>query len=398
MIDDLFQYVALFAATLACTLLLTPLVRETCRALGMVDKPDDRRINTVPVPRGGGIAIVVGVTVPYLVFHFVTGRPLLQGIADGRAYAMMALAVAIALVGLVDDRLSMPPKAKLLCQVAVAFMSWWWAGLGFRTLWPALPMWFDCLLTVCWIVGAVNAFNLIDGLDGLASGLAFIATLGMAGALFFSRNAQATLFHIAFAGALLGFLKYNYNPASVFLGDCGSMFIGYTIASLSLATQSPDSFLVSVGVPLLAMGVPIFDTSLAIMRRLLRRLLRRIGTAEGQSDAVMTADSDHLHHRILRATGLNQRKTAWLLYAAATAAVVVGLVAMSLQSRAAGLWLAAFAIGSVVVFKDATIELFDAGQILNSLAHSDDSHLRRRFAVLSVPFFVFVDCIALAAV
>ena len=398
MIEDVTPYLIAFASTLVATLALTPLVRGLCRRLGMVDMPDSRRINKIPVPRGGGLALVVGVIVPYLAFYLVTERPLVQGMADANAIALLALAVAIALVGLADDKWSLRPKLKLACQVAVAFLAWWWAGLGFRSLWPMLPAWFDCILTVCWIIGAINAFNLIDGLDGLASGLAFIATLGMAGTMFFSRNPQAALFHIAFAGGLLGFLRYNYNPASVFLGDCGSMFIGFVIGTLPLATQAQDSFLVSVGVPLLAMGVPIFDTSLAILRRLLRRLLVGMGTREGLSHDVMTADSDHLHHRILRATGLNQRKTAWILYGAASAAVVVGLVAMTLQSRAAGLWLAAFAVAAFVVFRDATIELFDAGQLLNKVAHMRDHKSRRRLAVLSVPFYVFIDVVVLAAV
>ena len=398
MVDDLLPYFVVFSATLAVTLLVTPFVREACRRFGMVDMPDARRINRVPIPRGGGLAIVLGALVPYFVFHVVTDRPLVQGISDAQASAHAILGVAIALVGLVDDKWSLRPKVKLACQVAVAFLAWWWAGLGFRGLWPALPAWCDALITVCWIVGAINAFNLIDGLDGLATGLAFIATIGMAGSLFFARNPQATLFHIAFAGALLGFLRYNYNPASVFLGDCGSMFIGFVIGTLPLATQTPNSFLVSVGVPMLAMGVPIFDTSLAILRRLLRRVLAGFGKKEGQSHEVMTADSDHLHHRILRATGLNQRKAAWILYLAAVVAVMVGLAAMTLQSRAAGLWLAAFAVAVVVIFKDATIELFDAGQLLNRVARARDSRSRRRAAVLSLPFYVFIDVALLVAV
>ena len=395
MIAEAVPYAVMFFASLALTLVLTPIVREICRALKMVDMPDKRRINVVPVPRGGGMAIVFGVVLPYIIFHTVTNRPLMQGMDDCRAYALIALSVAMALIGFTDDKFSLPPKVKLLSQVAVAFLSWFFAGLGFRTLWPALPVWVDCPLTILWIVGAVNAFNLIDGLDGLASGLAFIATLGMAGSLVFAGNSNAAFFHIAFAGGLLGFLRYNYNPASVFLGDSGSMFIGFVIGTLPLATQRADSFLVSIGVPLLAMGVPIFDTSLAILRRLIRRVLKSFGTSKGQSDDVMKADSDHLHHRILRSTGLNQRKTAWLLYAMAAVAVLVGLIAMSLQSRAAGLWLVAFAVGSVVVFRDAYIELFDAGQLLNTIAHSEDVHLRKHLAALSVPFYLFVDGLVL---
>lgn len=399
MIEDVLPYLAAFLAPLVVTLLATPVVRELNRRLGMVDKPDPRRINKVPIPRGGGVALVFGVLVPYLAFHLVTGRPWIQGLSDPQAYVLSSLAVAITLLGFADDRFSLPPKAKLLGQVVVAVLVWAWAGLGFRVLWPALPAGLDCLLTVFWIVGAVNAFNLIDGLDGLASGLALIAVVGMAGALFFMRNPQATLFYFALAGGLLGFLRYNYHPASVFLGDAGSMFLGFTVSTLPLASQVPNSFLVSVGVPLLAMGVPIFDTALAILRRSVRHLLaRRLPGTDAKVGEVMTADADHLHHRILRAVGLNQRKAAWILYVCAASLVVTGLVAMLLKSHAAGLWLAALAVSAVVIFKDAKIELFDAGSLLNAVAHASDRQSRRRFAVLSVPFYVFFDLFALVAV
>lgn len=399
MIEDVLPYLVAFLAPLVVTLLATPLVREMNRRLGMVDKPDPRRINKVPIPRGGGVVLVFGVLVPYLAFHLVTGRPWIQGLSDSQAHALSILSVAIALLGFADDRFSLSPKVKLFGQVVVAVLVWAWAGLGFRILWPALPAGLDCLLTVFWIVGAVNAFNLIDGLDGLASGLALIAIVGMAGALFFMRNPQATLFYFALAGGLLGFLRYNYHPASVFLGDAGSMFLGFTVSTLPLASQVPNSFLVSVGVPLLAMGVPIFDTALAILRRSVRHLLaRRLPETDAKAGEVMTADADHLHHRILRAVGLNQRKAAWILYVCAAALVVTGLVAMLLKSHTAGLWLAAFAVSSVVIFKDAKIELFDAGSLLNAVAHASDRQSRRRFAVLSVPFYVFLDLFALVAV
>ena len=393
MIAKILPYLIAFAGPLALTLLLTPVVREVNRKLGMVDKPDSRRINKVPIPRGGGIAIVLGVGIAYGLFLLFSGRPALQGVSDVKFLKMSALAASIALLGLVDDRFSLLPKVKLLGQLVIAFLVWWWADLGFNDLWPSLPRWLDCLLTVFWITGAVNAFNLIDGLDGLASGIALIATVGMAGGCFFVQNPQASLFYFAFAGGLLGFLRYNYNPASVFLGDSGSMYIGFVLSTLPLASHVPNSFLVSVGVPLLAMGVPIFDTALAILRRTLRRLIARGNPkADGR---VMSADSDHLHHRILRATGLNQRKTAWILYAAAAAMVTVGLVAMLLQSRAAGLWLGAVAVAAVVILKDATIELFDAGRLLSEVAHSRDRASRRTFAVWSVPFYVVLDLLAL---
>ena len=395
MISKVLPYVCVFLGSLGLTLILTPFVRELCRMAGMVDKPDPRRINKVPIPRGGGLAIVLGMAISYGVFLAVTGRPCIYGLADSTSLKMALLALATALLGLADDRFSLPPKLKLLGQLVIAFLVWWWADLGFNDLWPWLPLWLDCVLTVFWVVGAVNAFNLIDGLDGLAGGLALIATLGMAGGVFFVRDPASTLVYFAFAGSLLGFLRYNYNPASVFLGDCGSMFIGFVLSTLPLVSHVPNSFLVSVGVPLLAMGVPIFDTALAILRRTIRRLISRGDSAAGQ---VMAADSDHLHHRLLRRAGLNQRKAAWTLYGLAAAAVAFGLVAMSLESKAGGLWLAAIAVVAIVVFKDATIEMFDAGRLLNRMAHAHDRESRRRIAVWSVPSYVILDLLTLVGV
>ena len=396
MLEIIWPYATCFLGALALTLVLTPLVREMNRRLGMVDKPDPRRINKVPIPRGGGLALVVGIAVSFALFVLLSGRPAMAGFGDGAFLRLGILAIAMAAVGLADDKFSLPPKVKLLCQLIVAALAWTFGGIGFRDLWSWLPVWLDALLTVAWIVGAVNAFNLIDGLDGLASGLAFIAALGMAGALVFSGNASSTYFYFAFAGGLLGFLRYNYNPASVFLGDCGSMFIGFTLAVLPLCSQAQNSFLVSVGVPLLAMGVPIFDTALAILRRSIRRLINRgEKVAEGE---VMTADADHLHHRILRSVGLSQRKAAWALYFLALFFVAVGLVGMSLKSRAAGLWLFAVTVAAVVIFRDmARVELFDAGRLLSAVARARDTSTRRKIARVSTPLYLLADVIVLAA-
>ena len=394
-------FLIVFSAALALTLVLTPIVREVNRRLGMVDKPDPRRINKVPIPRGGGVALFLGLFGSFLVYVFATGSRWVGSGVGTHPVRVTALAGVIFLLGLADDKWSLPPKLKLLGQIVVAFATWFWGGLGFSTLWPALPAAVDCILTMFWIVGAVNAFNLIDGLDGLASGIALIATLGMAGSLLFVGKPDQTLFHFAFAGALIGFLRYTYNPASVFLGASGSMLIGYLVATLPLATQTPNSFLVSVGVPMLAMGVPIFDTSLAILRRSIRHVILRREKREasaGDSDRVMSADHDHLHHRILRATGLNQRKTAWILYLMTLVAVLFGLGGMMLKSRSAGLWLAAFAVGCVVVFRDmARVELFDAGRLLASFARDRATASRRRWAKLSIPCHVVFDVLALVA-
>lgn len=368
----------------------------------MIDKPDARRINKVPIPRGGGIALVVGVVVSYALFVLITGRsPMCEAfLGAAQFWRMIALSVAIAVLGYVDDKFSLQPRLKLLGQLVVAFLVWFWAGLGFYRLWPGINPVLDCAMTVFWVVGAINAFNLIDGLDGLASGLALIATLGMAGSLFLVNGAAATPFYFAFAGGLVAFLKYNYNPASIFLGDSGSMFIGFVLSVLPLATQTTNSFLVSIGMPLLAMGVPIFDTALAIIRRSLRRILRKRDTStESSSGEVMTADADHIHHRILRAAKLNQRRAAWILYLTASFFVIIGLGGMLFESKAAGLWLFAVAAASIVIFKDvARIELFDAGRLLNYVARDRARASRRRMARLSVPLYLTLDLASLIAV
>ena len=399
LLQRLSPFAIVFFAALALTLVLTPIVREINRRLGMVDKPDPRRINKIPIPRGGGAALFLGLFGSFFVYVLATGSRWVGSGVGSHSLRFAALSTAVFLLGLADDKWNLPPKLKLLGQLAIAFFAWFWADLGFHTLWPSIPPAIDCAITMFWIVGAVNAFNLIDGLDGLASGIALIAVLGMAGALAFSGRPDQTMFHLAFAGALIGFLRYNYNPASVFLGDSGSMLIGFLVATLPLATQAANSFLVSVGVPLLAMGVPIFDTALAILRRSIRHLIfRRMATevADGDSDKVMTADHDHLHHRILRSVGLNQRKAAWTLYLLTLGAVAVGLAGMALKSKSAGLWLFAFAAAAVIIFRDmARVELFDAGRLLSSYARDRSTAMRRRWARLAVPLLVAFDLLAL---
>ena len=381
-----------FFGALAATLVLTPVVREINRRFGMIDYPDERRVNTVPVPRGGGVAVFLGVFGVFALLRLAFGVDM-PGKGTGHFMRILLLTGCIVAVGYADDKFSLKPIVKLAFQIAIAALTWRWADLGFADLWPALPAWLDCALTVFWIVGAINAFNLIDGLDGLATGLALVATVGMAGALCFARSVAETSFYFAFAGGLAGFLRYNYNPASVFLGDSGSMMLGYLLSVLPLCSHVPNSFMVSVGVPLLAMGLPIFDTFLAIVRRSIRRFLPGGGTS------IMSADRDHVHHRILRAVGLNQRKAAVVMYVGAVFLVAAAIGAMVLKTRSGGLWLIAVAICSAVIFRDmARVEFFDLGCIANRVARHGGTAARRLRARLSTPILVVCDLVALVAV
>lgn len=393
MLQMLLPYLLVFLCAFALSLLLTPVVRDLNRRLGMVDKPGGRRINKTPIPRGGGVAVIASFAVTSLSFIMISDRPLSIVIPDGVVVRMLCLSAFLGAIGFVDDKFGLRPSVKLLGQICVASLSFFWCHIGFHSLFAGIPMWLDFPLTIFWIVGAINAFNLIDGLDGLASGLAIIASAGMAGALFFVASPSQMMIHLAFIGSVLGFLRYNFNPASVFLGDTGAMFLGFFLSTVSLMTKASDSLLVSIGVPLLAMGVPIFDTALAIVRRTVRAALRRSGGGEAEDvggTKVMQADSDHSHHRILRRL-VSQRKTAMLMYAVAVFLVLVGIGGIALRDRAAGLFIVAFIIAMFVIVKDMSrVELLDAGRLADAVAHGRGIIGRRR-AALSVPLLMLAD-------
>ena len=399
-VDMLLQaapYWGLFLGTFILSLVLTPLVREMNRRFGMVDKPGARRINKTPIPRGGGVAVIVSFSLATAAFVLFSGKPILPAITEPVYWRMLALSFGIGALGFADDRFGLKPVVKLVGQIAVAMLAFLWCHIGFHSFFPSIPLWIDLPLTVFWITGAVNAFNLIDGLDGLASGLAVIASAGMAGTLFFVESPGQMLLHLAFIGAVLGFLRYNFNPASVFLGDTGSMFLGFFLSTMPLMTRAGGSFLVGIGVPFLAMGVPIFDTALAILRRTIRAVLARAGGAGGQEGAkVMQADADHLHHRLLRQF-VSQRKTAWMIYMLSAFLVLVGIGGVALRDRAAGLFIVAFIVGTVIVVRDMSrVELWDAGRLADAVAHNRTEVSRRRRAAIAVPLLVLADVFLLS--
>jgi len=240
-------------------------------------------------------------------------------------------------------------------------------------------------------VGAINAFNLIDGLDGLASGLAMIASGGIAGSLFFAGQFASAIPYLALCGACLGFLRYNFHPASVFLGDTGSMFLGLCMAVLPLKSGSRMELLPAIAVPLLAMGVPLFDTLLAIWRRTVRALLQKtsIGQQIEKRIRVMQPDKDHVHHRILQST-MNQKKAAWVLYGISGALVGVAWLGVMLKKQGPGVFLLAFIVAVVVIVRHLVrVELWDTGKLLSH------QHVTIRKGLVT-PLFVLFDLVALS--
>jgi UDP-N-acetylmuramyl pentapeptide phosphotransferase/UDP-N-acetylglucosamine-1-phosphate transferase len=385
------KYLMAFFAALGVSLVLTPLFRDLARRIGMVDQPSARRINKTPVPRGGGLSIFLAFQLVLCGTVFALHGPICQQFSyEWQLHFLLASSILV-LIGLIDDKRGMRPWVKLLGQILVAsilfFSNVHVGGIGI-----AFPPWLDYAVTVFWIVGAVNAFNLIDGMDGLATGLALIASVGLVGALLFTGNSAATLPYLILAGACLGFLRYNFHPASVFLGDTGSMFLGLCVATFPLMTGSRKELVASLGVPLLAMGVPIFDTMLAIWRRTVRAMLPQgIVASSGARFRVMQPDKDHLHHRILRET-MNQRTAAMILYGVSAALVAVGLAGTLLRNRAPGLFMIAFVVAIIVVVRHlARVELWDTGRLLAS-----EHPLQRRG--LLVPAYVVLDVCTLCAI
>ena len=362
MFGDLDKYILVFLVGLIVTYLLTPVVRGMALRFGVVDLPNARRPHKRPTARGGGLAVVLGVHAACLV-AVLFPWPRLVGALDFDWWQKFALASLILLVvGVIDDVRGMKPLIKLGGQVAAALIMWF-SGTRFGLLLGhAVPESVDCVLTVLWLVAIINAFNLIDGLDGLASGLAIISAVGVCGIMVMQQVPGEVLLLVGFIGACLGFLRYNFHPASIFLGDTGSMFIGFTLGVVSLQTFNKNTFLISMAIPVMILGVPIYDVLLAVWRRSVRSLVNNKDA--GGKRGIMQPDMEHLHHRLIKA-GFSTQRVATLLYALNGVLVTVGLTIMFFQSHAAGIFLIALTAGVYVLMRQlAVIELRETGSAL----------------------------------
>jgi UDP-N-acetylmuramyl pentapeptide phosphotransferase/UDP-N-acetylglucosamine-1-phosphate transferase len=363
MFGDLDKYILVFLVGLTVTYLLTPVVRGLAIRFGVVDLPDARRPHKRPTARGGGVAVVFGVQAACLV-AVLFPWPKVAGALDFGWWEKFALASLVLLVvGMVDDIRGMKPWIKLGGQVAAALLMWF-SGTHFgQLLGHDLPQPVDCALVVIWLVAIINAFNLIDGLDGLASGLAIISAVGLSGILIMQQVPGEVLLLLGFIGACLGFLRYNFHPATVFLGDTGSMFIGFTLGVVSLQTFNKNTFLISLTIPIMVLGVPIYDALLAIWRRTVRSWMND-GKSPGVKRGIMQPDVEHLHHRLSK-SGLSTQRVATFLYIINGGLVTVGLLIMLFQSHAAGIFLIALLAGVYVLMRQlAVIELRETGRAL----------------------------------
>lgn len=297
------------------TLVLTPIFRDVFRSYKVVDQPDQgRKIHVYPIPRVGGIAIA---TAYFLVFFI--SRPA-QGELRQELSLMANLMPAALLVfatGLIDDFFGLKPWQKLLGQVGGAALAFW-AGVRMTGLGgDPLPIVWSLPLTFGWLLLCSNAINLVDGLDGLAAGVGLFASLTIFTGALLHGNDPLAFATLPLAGCLLGFLCFNFNPATVFLGDCGSLLIGFLLGCFGIIWSQKSVTLLGITAPLMALSLPLLDVGLCIVRRWLR------------NQPIFSADRGHIHHRLLD-RGLSPRQAVFILYAicglAATLALAQSLV------------------------------------------------------------------------
>lgn len=287
-----------FLVALAASILVTPVAIRLAPKIGAVDIPlDNRRMHTKTMPRFGGLAIFAGSTAAMLIFLKF----------DPRVVTIVMGGVLIYILGVIDDIKHLSAKVKFLGQTFVALIMYVngiriefltnFLGEGNSQLGDVLCF----IITMVWIVGITNTVNLIDGLDGLAAGTAAIASLCIAYTAYIHGTYLAAGAMLALAGATLGFLPYNFYPAKIFMGDGGSLYLGFMLATLSVLGTVKSATLVTMIIPVLVLGVPIFDTFFAIFRRFVNKR------------PIMEADKGHLHHRLMK-LGYGQRRATLMLY------------------------------------------------------------------------------------
>jgi len=314
-------YLALFAIATTASLVLTPLAIWFCRRFGILDHPGERKIHTTPIPRLGGVAIALA-TAAALGAMLLYENDVTHRFDElwPRLARVLGPALLIFALGIWDDLRRLPPRLKFAVQTLAAAGIW---ALGVRIDHVSLPLvgmldlglFGSVLATVFWMVAVTNAFNFIDGMDGLVGGIALFASLSVLAVSVLTGNLSVPILAAPLAGACLGFLPYNWHPARIFMGDGGSYFLGFMLGALALLSSTKTATMVSVAVPIALLGIPLLDTTLTVFRRFLR----------GQP--LFLADGDHMHHRLLRA-GYRQRAVVLVLYGLTV--LFAGLAAVSM--------------------------------------------------------------------
>jgi UDP-GlcNAc:undecaprenyl-phosphate/decaprenyl-phosphate GlcNAc-1-phosphate transferase len=314
--DNLF---ILACMAMVISLASTPLVKKIAVKIGAIDVPkDSRRMHKKPVPLIGGVAIYVG---------FVIVALLKKSLVTDAQWGLIFGATIVLIGGVLDDKYDLPPWQKLIFQMTAA-VCLLIAGVKVERVTNPFGSEFSSInlgvfyipVTILWVVGLTNAINLIDGLDGLAAGVALISTLTILIISILEGRVEAAYLTAILSGSILGFLPYNFNPASIFMGDAGAQLLGFILAAISIDGTVKSATAIAISVPILALGLPIFDTLFAMVRR------------KVNGKPMMQGDRGHLHHRLLD-MGLSQKKAVIIMYLISAALGVISIIAMIVSSK-----------------------------------------------------------------
>ena len=332
-------FFGIFAFSLVVSFVATRQVRDMATRRGWVSLPqDNRRVHESPLPRLGGVAIFLAFSVSlslWLTLSLIFPR-LVDGLAPATLLRIYVPACLVFCLGIYDDLHGAGPYLKFAVQAIAALMLFTGGMriLGLPVLFGhyTLPWYIDLPLTVLWVVAITNAFNLIDGLDGLAAGSALFSTVVFFVVALVDHSWLGSLMSVALAGAILGFLRFNFNPATIFLGDSGSQFIGFMLSALALAGAQKAPTLVAVAIPVVSFGLPILETLLSILRRLI------------SGRPIFTADREHIHHKLLQ-MGFSHRQVVIVLYAVSAIFAMLSLFLLWPTGSTLGLVLAVVGTG-----------------------------------------------------
>lgn len=353
MMLDLF---IVFALPIIFSLVLTPVVIRVAKRIGAIDQPNERKIHSTPIPRLGGVAIFASLVISIASLYYVAPSVFAQfSSLPGHGLSMIISLTLVLAIGIWDDMHAMNPGQKFIGQLIAATIMY---VAGFRISTITDPFSdgmlnlgiFSYPATIIWIVGVTNAVNLIDGLDGLASGVSIIASITIFAIAALKGDMIVATLVLMLAGALLGFLRYNFNPARIFLGDSGSLILGFSLAVFSMQSSTKGSAAVAILVPLLALGLPIMDTFLSMTRRFLKSVLPKEGKSESflkKLDVIFLPDKSHIHHQLI-ARGFSHRNVVLILYLVALAFGVGAFAVTITNNIGASLVLVAVAVATVV--------------------------------------------------
>lgn len=293
-----------FALAIVISLVITPAAIKLC----ILDKPNYRKIHDKPIPKGGGIGIFIPVILLELnTFIFFNTYITLDVI---KYFTIMIVTFVLLIEGIVDDKLELGSKAKLCIQIIVTLLTLS-SGIGFHAFGiEAL----DLLLTAAWIIGVMNAVNLIDGLDGLAAGVAAISCAGFSFIGYVYGDRTVTMLSLLIIGGCLGFLKYNFRPARIFMGDTGSVPLGYNLAIIGILCENVTGGKASIIVPVIMVGIPIFDTLLSVTRRVVNH------------KSIFQPDRSHFYNLMIDLKGIEHKNTVLIIYAINTALAVLSSI------------------------------------------------------------------------